>query len=129
MHLAKTYEQSGIFDPTNPRQVIREVYTPTGYSSFYFNPVGQPSALGGLGLPTSWATMPSWMQMAIVGVASTAAGYFAMAKWGNGYIKPALRKVGINLSGLNGNRTPRHKRKKGKSFGYGMRTFLRRWRS
>ncbi len=100
MHLAKMYEQTGIYDPTNPRQVIREVYTPTGYSSFYFNPVGSPSALGGLGLPTSWATMPSWMQMAIVGVASTAVGYFAMSRWGNSIINPGLRKVGINLSGV-----------------------------
>jgi hypothetical protein len=105
MHLLTTYEQTGIFDPTNPTQVIREAYTPNGYQSFYFNRVAPAGTLGGLGM--GWSTMPGWAQVLIVGAAATAVGYFGMAKFGDSIVKPSLRKVGINLSGARSRRRRR----------------------
>ena len=97
------YEQTAVYDPNNPNQRIREVYAPGGYTSVYFNEVN-PSVkmlqgLRGNGLGMSWATLPSWGQIAIVLAATGAVGYAAMAKFGTSHIKPGLRRVGINLSG------------------------------
>ncbi len=92
MHLLKTYEQTAVFDPNNPNQVIREAYTPGGFSSFYFNRIPTESSLGGLG--TGFTGMPSWLQLGLVGLIGAAGGYFAMSKWGD-KIKPVLRKVPV----------------------------------
>lgn len=95
----KTFEQTGVYDPNNPNQVIREAYTPGGYSSFYFNRVPNESSLKGLGFLTG---MPSWMQIGIVGLVGAGAGYFAMQRWGD-KLKPTLRKlpvVGGQFAGL-----------------------------
>jgi hypothetical protein len=91
------YEQTAVYDPTDPTQVIREVYTPGGYSSFYFNRVAPTVQLKGLG--AGWADIPSWAQIAIVAAGAIGVGYFGMAKLGDRFIKPGLRKVGINLTG------------------------------
>lgn len=104
MHLLKQFEQTAIYDPTNVNQrtVYQRVGVPGGWGSFYFNQVpvtAQLSGLRGSGLGLAWAELPMWAQAGLVGIGSIAAGYFAMAKFGDSTIKPALRKVGINLSG------------------------------
>lgn len=98
MLAVKTWEQTGVYDPTDPTQRIRAVYTPGGYSSFYWNRVPNDPAQPLSGL-SDWASLPAWTQVAIVGAISAAAGYFGMSRYGDKYVKPALRKVGINLSG------------------------------
>jgi hypothetical protein len=133
MHLLKQFEQVATVDPYNPtqHQVHQRVGIPGGWATFYFNEVPVTPTLQGLrgGLGLSWVGLPAWLQIAIVGGGSAVAGYFAMKKWGASTIKPALSKVGINLSGLGGNRTRRHKRKKGSAFPGGKRAFNLRWRS
>lgn len=52
MILLDTWQQTALFDPTNPGQRTIESYTglPGGYSSFYFNRVpNTASALNGIG--------------------------------------------------------------------------------
>lgn len=108
----KTFEQTGVYDPNNPNQVIREAYTPGGYSSFYFNRVPNDSSLQGLrGLGFSFSTLPSWQQIGIVGAVGAVAGFFAMKKWG-ATLKPMLRKipvVGTQFAGLGGRRARRRR--------------------
>ncbi len=90
-----TYQPTDKYDPTNPNQVIREVYAyaPGGYSSVYFNRIPNTVQLRGLGM--GFSSLPTWGQMALVGALSLGAGYFAMAKWGDRYIKPQLKKFGL----------------------------------
>lgn len=100
MHLLKQYEQTAVWDPTNPNQRSRTVYTNAGYNTFYFNRQKPDGTLNGLGdFSTTFAAWPGWMQIGLVGAISAGAGYLLMAKFGDKYIKPGLRKVGINLSG------------------------------
>lgn len=103
MHLLKQFEQTAIYDPTNVNQRVihQRVGVPGGWGSFYFNEVPVTAQLSGLrgALGFTWAGLPTWVQVALVGAGSVAAGYFAMAKFGDSTIKPALRKVGIQLSG------------------------------
>lgn len=82
MHLLKTYEQTGIFDPTNPTQRKREVYTgiPGGYGSFYWNVVPTDAGLKGAGLGF-WTSIPSWGQALLVGAVAAVGGYFGVQKW------------------------------------------------
>ena len=116
MHLLKSYEQTAVYDPTNPNQVIREQYVGgIGYSSFYFNPVDSGAqlrgpSLGGAGL-NGFDSLPNWLQMTLVGGAAIAVGYFGMKKYGDSHIKPTLKKlpiVGGMLSGASGRRRRRH---------------------
>ena len=95
----KTYEQSAVFDPTNPYQRVRALRggMPGGWTSYYFNRVPNEASLGGIS--ESWAGLPQWAQIGAVAVAAAAAGYFGMQRFGNTLVKPALRKVGINLAG------------------------------
>jgi len=74
----KTYEQTGIFDPTNPTQRKREVYTgiPGGYGSFYWNVMPNEAQLKGLRGPGFWASIPAWGQALIVGGIAVGGGYF-----------------------------------------------------
>lgn len=99
MHLLKTFEQVAEFEPTNPNQRSRIIWTNDNYNSFYFDKRPNESSLMGL---SDFSTLPSYAQIGIVGAISAVIGYFAMAKFGTDYIKPALRKVGINLSGPRG---------------------------
>lgn len=89
----KTYAQTGIYDPLNPNQRIREAYVPGGFSSFYFNRIPNESSLKGLGTFT-FATLPGWAQLGIVAAIGAGAGYFAMSKWG-ATIKPVMRKIPV----------------------------------
>ncbi len=99
----KTWEQTGVYDPTNPQQRIREVYAYPGdggsFTSIYWNPAAaadQAKSLSGLGTAaTTWAGIPSWGQSLLVGGLAAVAGFFAMRRYGDKYIKPTLRKVGI----------------------------------
>jgi hypothetical protein len=74
MQQLQTFEQSAIFDPTNPDQIVYERYTgiPGGYGSFYFNRV--PTATQRLNGRSLAGTMsiPVWLQALLV--AGTAAG-------------------------------------------------------
>lgn len=91
----KEFVRTDTYDPTNPSQVIREVYAyaPGGYSSVYFNRVPNSVQLRGLGM--GFSELPAWAQMGLVGALAVGAGYFAMSKWGDRYIKPQLRKFGL----------------------------------
>ena len=100
MHLLKQFDQTAVFDPGNPNQRSRIVWTNDGYNSFYFNRQPNDSSLNGLrDFSTTFSSWPSYVQIGLVGAISAGAGYFLMAKFGDKYIKPGLRKVGINLSG------------------------------
>lgn len=82
----KTYQQTGLFDPYNPTQRKREVYTgiPGGYGSFYWNVQPNTATLGGLrGLGAfSFSALPTWQQVGIVGAVGAGLGYFAMKYYG-----------------------------------------------
>lgn len=109
MHLLKTFDPTTTFDPMNEGQVSHLAWTyPNGYWPSMYNRVPDTSQLQGLGSASSiWAGLPSWGQALAIGGVSAVIGYAAMAKFGTGYIKPALRKVGINLAGP---RTRRYRR-------------------
>lgn len=94
MLVASTFQQTNQWDPTDPTQVQRIVpaYAPGSMTSLYWNRVAPAGTLNGLG---AWASLPSWMQIGVVGLASAAVGYFGMRKFGDSHIKPALRKVGL----------------------------------
>jgi hypothetical protein len=110
MHLLKSYEQTAVFDPTNPNQKIREAYVGgIGYGSYYFNPVDTGAQLRGLRGLNGWDQLPSWLQMAIVGAGAVAVGYYSMAKWGDSHIKPVAKKIPIVGSVLSGPRTRRRR--------------------
>lgn len=49
MYTLARWEQTGLYDPTNPGQMINEHYTglPGGYSSFYYNRIPSDAALAG----------------------------------------------------------------------------------
>lgn len=88
------YEQTGIFDPTNPNQVVRQQYAqiPGGYGSWYWNKV--PVTATPLSGVTDFVdTMPGWMQLGIVAGLGAVAGYFGMKKFG------APIKKTLHLSG------------------------------
>ena len=58
-------------------------------------------------LPRAFNRQSVWKRIAIVAAGSIVAGYGLMSIAGDKYIKPGLRKVGINLSGLG-----RHRRRR-----------------
>lgn len=100
MQLIKTYEQTGIYDPTNPTQYKREAYVgiPGGYGSFYWNTVPNTATLGGLRGAGFWSSIPVWGQAVIIAGAAVAGGYFGWSRFG-GTIKSKL--------GLSGSRRRR----------------------
>jgi hypothetical protein len=101
MLVAKTFEETDKYEPNNPSQVIRPYYGFRygpgygGYQTTFYNRVPDAGQLKGLGLGLAWATIPTWAQISIVGLTSAAVGYFAMSKFGDSHIKPALRRIGI----------------------------------
>jgi hypothetical protein len=100
MHLVKTFEPTDSYSPGNPLDRTRDVYvqgSPGGYQSFYFKRLANDSSLSGIS--STWGGLPVWGQVTIVGLIAATAGYFGMAKYGDRFVKPALKKVGINLSG------------------------------
>jgi hypothetical protein len=100
MHSLTQWEQSPIFDPTNPNQIIREpnnIGIPgVAHGSFYFNkqPTTVSQVLGGLN--GGFANLPPWSQALIVGSLAAVAGFY-------GY-----RHIGPRI-GLSGPR--RHRRR------------------
>jgi hypothetical protein len=99
MHSLATWEQSPIFDPTNPNQIVRETYVgiPGGYGSFYFNRAPTESTLSGLG--AGLTGLPVWGQVAILGGLAGLAGFLGMK-----YIGPR-----VGLKGLMGTRRRRRR--------------------
>jgi hypothetical protein len=93
MLMSTTYEQTLNYDPNNPNQVIREAWAPGGYTSYYFNRVPDAGHLNGLGF--SFTGLPQWAQVGAVALASAVVGYFGYAKFGDKYIKPQLKKIGL----------------------------------
>jgi len=103
MIAVKTWEQTGLYDPTNPNQRIREVYGYPGdggsFTSVYWNPVtpGATTISSPLGdISTTWAGLPSWGQGLIVAAFAAALGYFGTrSKFGEKHIQPQLKRFGI----------------------------------
>jgi hypothetical protein len=87
-----TWEQSPTFDPYNPNQIIREVYTgiPGGYGSFYFNKVPTTTSLNGA-LGSAISGLPAWGQVLVVGGLAAVIGFVGFKAVG-----PKLK----NLAGL-----------------------------
>ena len=81
MHALTTWEQTGVFDPYNPNQIIREpnnIGIPGGaYASFYFNkvPTRTQQVLGGL---NGFADWPIWSQVLVVGGFAAVIGFYGM---------------------------------------------------
>lgn len=84
-----TWEQTGMYDPTNPNQRTHVRYTsiPGGYGSFYYNQVPTTAKLQGLA-----AAMPTWMTTGLVLVGGLALGYLG-ARHAPAGIK---RKLGLS---------------------------------
>lgn len=106
-----TYEQTGIYDPTNPNQRIREGYasSPGTWASYYWNPVKSDAQMRGPGLGMTWASLPSTAQLAIVLAIGGAVGYFGFKKFGSS-LRPTLKKlpiVGNAFAGLGRSRRRR----------------------
>lgn len=81
MQQLQTFEQTGMFDPTNPDQIVYERYVgiPGGYGSFYFNRV--PTAtqrLNGLRGLRGFGDLPVWLQALLVAGGAAGAGYAGM---------------------------------------------------
>lgn len=103
MLVANTYEEAP-WDPNNPGQVNQYFYgypygnaqAPNGWQAVHYNKTASGASLMGLGRALgSWATIPGWGQLAIVGGIAAVVGYFGMARYGDRYVKPALAKVGL----------------------------------
>lgn len=94
MLMTSTWEQTAVYNPNDPTQRNRVVWTnPGGYASFYWNRVPDAGTLKGLG--AGFSSLPSVAQIGIVTVAAALVGYAGYAALGDKYIKPALRKVGL----------------------------------
>lgn len=85
-----TWEQTGMYDPTNPNQITHVRYTgmPGGYGSFYYNRVPNTAVLQGLG-----AALPAWATTGLVLLGGVALGYFGARH------APAGIKRRLGLSG------------------------------
>lgn len=68
-----TWEQSAIYDPTNPNQIthVRYAGIPGGYASYYFNRVPTTAKLSGI-----FDSMPDWSTALIVGLLGAGLGFF-----------------------------------------------------
>lgn len=95
------WEQTGIYDPTNPLQQVKIQQTPTegGYSSFYYNQVPPTGHLLGMGATaTDWTpiiihsttgklrgalgvSMPSWAPSALAVALGGIIGFFGTRWW------------------------------------------------
>ena len=106
MYVLKSYDQTGVYDPTNPDQRIREGYasSPGRWASYYWNQVDSGANLKGLG--SGWASLPGPAQLAIVGVIGAVAGYYGWKRFGK-RLTPTLKKVPIVGGMLSGSRRRR----------------------
>lgn len=110
MFALTTYEQTGVFDPTNPNQRIREGYAsdPGTWASYYWNKVDSGAQIKGLGIP-SWASLSSTAQIGVIGVVGALIGYFGWKQFGD-KLRPTFKKlpiVGGQFAGLRGRRRRR----------------------
>jgi len=106
MHQVTQWQQTGVYDPYNPNQIIREpnnIGIPGGaYGSFYFNkvPTTVTQVLGGL--RGSMSGLPVFLQVGIVGSLAAVAGYYSWR-----FLGPKLGVKG--MSGLGGRRRRRRR--------------------
>lgn len=94
MHSLTQWEQTAVFDSSNPNQITREVNNigipGPSYGSFYFNkqPTTVTQVLGGLG--AGFSSMPTWSQALIVGGLAATAGYLSVK-----YVGPRVGLSGV----------------------------------
>lgn len=94
MLLSTTWEQTAQYNPNDPTQRIRVVdVSPYGASSFYWNRMPDAGTPGSLG--AGFTGLPQAAQIAIVALGAAVAGYAGYAAFGDKYIRPALKKVGL----------------------------------
>lgn len=94
MLMTSTWEQTAVYNPNDPTQRNRIVWTnPGGYASFYWNRVPDAGVLNGLG--AGFTSLPSVAQIGIVTAIAGIVGYAGYAMFGEKYVKPALKKVGL----------------------------------
>ena len=105
MLMSTTWQQTAVYNPTDPTQRNRVVYaSPQGWSSYYWNRVPDAGALQGLG--EGFSSLPQVAQIAIVALGAGVVGYIGYAKFGDKYIKPTLKKVGLGGSRSRRRRSP-----------------------
>jgi hypothetical protein len=94
MLMSTTWQQTAELNPSDPYQRTRAVYaSPGGWTSYYWNRVPNAGVLNGLG--AGFSSLPAPAQIGIVTVVGAIAGYLAYAKFGDKYVKPALKRVGL----------------------------------
>jgi hypothetical protein len=96
MYALRSYEQTAVYDPTNPDQRIREGYAsdPGRWTSYYWNPVDTGAQLRGSGLGISWSSLGSTAQIGVIAVVGALAGYFTWKQWGD-KLRPTMKKIPI----------------------------------
>lgn len=93
MLMSTTWEQTAHYNPNDPTQRNRVVYvSPWGPTSYYWNRVPDAGTLAGLG--AGFGGLPQAAQVAIVAVSAAVVGFFGY-KYGEPYVRPALRRLGI----------------------------------
>ena len=82
MILMSSWQQSPLFEPDNPGQMVQERYTglPGGYSSFYFNRVPNDAVLQGSSLAAAQGSKVGWVLGALFGLAAVAYMTYAVNK-------------------------------------------------
>lgn len=82
-----TWEQSPLFDPTNPNQIveIRPAWNPGGsaYGSYFYNQKPTTAKLQGV-----LDNAPSWLTAGIVGLLGLGAGFL-----GAKYVGPRIKRL------------------------------------
>jgi len=94
VQMSTTWEQTAVWNPQDPTQRNRVVYaSPGGWASFYWNRMPPAGELKGLGV--GFSGLPQAAQIALVVLGSAVVGYVGYAKFGDKYIRPTLKKVGL----------------------------------
>lgn len=84
--MISTWEQSAVYDPTNPHQIQKVQYAqiPGGYASYYYNRVPTTATLkGALGDVLDPSTWSPTFQMLAVGLLSAVAGFYGWRRYGD----------------------------------------------
>lgn len=100
MFALKTWEVADSLEAGNPMQYKATAPTPQGFMTTGWNQVPTTAQLAGpLGTVSStWAGLPTWAQLLLVAGAAGTVGYFGMVKFGDKYVRPALKRVGLGGS-------------------------------
>ena len=98
--LITTWEQTGVYDPTNPNQrsYIRFAQVPGTYASYYYNKVPTSAKLQG-----ALDSLPTWASTLLVAGLAVGAGYL-----GARALPTSVRR---KLPGLSGTRRARRRRR------------------